>query len=80
MKTAIKSALTVARRAVLWFQIRSVEIHIAGMNEVLACIGDPLLEGRIIGNRSLARRELARLRGEYIATLPPGQRRVWVSA
>lgn len=80
MKSALFSALTAARRAGLWFQIRSVEIHIAGMNEVLACIGDPLLEGRIIVNRSLARRELARLRGEYTATLAPGRRIVWSNA
>jgi hypothetical protein len=80
MKTALKSALTATRRALLWFQIRSLEINIYGMNEVLSCIRDPLLEGRIIVNRSIARRELARVRGEYIATLPPGRRVVWSNA
>ena len=77
MKTAIKSALTAATRIVLWFQIRSVEITIHGQTECLAMVGDPLLEGRIILARHEARRELARLRGRYIATLPPGKRITW---
>jgi hypothetical protein len=77
MKTAIKSALTAAARVVLWFQIRSVEITIHGQTECLAMVADPLLHGRITIARHEARRELARLRGRYIATLPPGRRIVW---
>jgi hypothetical protein len=77
MKTAIKSALTAATRVVLWFQIRSVEITIHGQTECLAMVGDPLLHGRITIARHEARRELARLRGRYIATLPPGRRITW---
>ena len=77
MKTAIKSALTAATRVVLWFQIRSVEITIHGQTECLAMVGDPLLHGRITIARYEARRELARLRGRYIATLPPGRRITW---
>ena len=76
----MKKTINMIRRVGLWFAIRSVEIHIAGMNEVLACVVDPLLEGRILINRSIACRELARLRSEYVATLPPGRRIVWGSA
>lgn len=77
MKTAMISALTAARRAFLYFAIRSTEITIAGQNECLACVGDRLLQGRIIIARSEARRELARLRGLYNATLPPGKSVTW---
>ena len=63
----------------LWilFQIRSVEITIAGQSECLDCVRDPLLHGRIVLARAEARRELARLRGLYNATLPPGRRVTW---
>lgn len=81
MKTRRFFALTAPiMRAVRWFQIRSVEIQIHGMNEALACIGDPVLCGRIQIARHIARAELVRLRGEYIALLPPGQRRIWSHA
>jgi|GEM_PF-2231327 len=77
MKTALKTALTAATRAVLWFQIRSIEITIHGQGECLACVSDKLLHARITIARHEARRELARLRGKYNATLPPGRRVVW---
>lgn len=69
--------INLLRRAWLYFAIRSVEITIAGQNECLACVGDKVLQARIIIARSEARRELARLRGLYNATLPPGRRVVW---
>jgi hypothetical protein len=77
MKSALKSASTAARRLILWFQMRSVEITIHGQTECLAMVGDPLRYGRILIARHEARRELARLRGKYIATLPPGRRVTW---
>ena len=77
MKSAIKSAFTAVRRTWLYFAIRSAEITIAGQNECLACVGDRLLQARILIARSEARRELARLRGLYNATLPPGKSVTW---
>lgn len=77
MKSALKSALTVARRLFWLFKIRSLEITIHGQTECLACIGDRLLEARIIAARSMARRELAEARSNYNALLPVGRRRTW---
>ena len=76
----MENAINLLRRIGLWFAIRSVEITIAGQNECLACISDKLLEGRIIIARHEARRELARLRSEYNATLPKGRRVTWEMA
>lgn len=80
MKSALKSASTTLVRIWLLFQIRSVEITIAGQTECLACVADKLLQSRITIARHQARRELARLRGRYNATLPPGRRVVWSMA
>ena len=80
MKSALKSAFTAARRTFWLFQIRSVEITIHGQTECLSMVGDPLLHGHITIARHEARRELARLRGKYIATLRPGHRITWESA
>lgn len=76
----MKTIITAIRRAILMFQIRSLEITIAGQNECLECIGDKLLQGRIIIARSISRRELAIVRGKYNATLPPGKRVIWSMA
>jgi hypothetical protein len=65
------------KRLWLWFAIRSVEITLYGQSECLECVRDPLLHGRILLARAEARRELARLRAEYNATLPPGKRVYW---
>ena len=73
----MKSAINMLRRAWLWFAIRSVEITIHGQSECLDCVHDKLLHGRIVLARAEARRELARLRGLYNATLPPGKRVFW---
>lgn len=76
----MKSLLNAIRRAALMFQIRSLEITIDGQNACLECIGDKMLESRIIIARSNARRELARVRSSYNATLPPGVRVNWSMA
>ena len=68
------------KRLWLWFAIRSVEITIAGQNECLDCVREPLLHSRILLARTEARRELARLRARYNATLPPGKRVTWSMA
>ena len=77
MKSALFSALTAIKRLWLWFAIRSVEITLYGQSECLECVRDPLLHGRILLARAEARRELARLRAAYNATLPPGKRITW---
>lgn len=77
MKTAIKTTWTAARRGWALFQMRAIETQIDGMTECLECIGDPLLAARIQIARSVARRELARVRSEYNALLPAGRRVTW---
>ena len=65
------------KRAWLKWQISSLNIQIDGMAECLECVADPLTRQRIVVARCVARRELARLRAEYSATLPVGKRVVW---
>jgi len=77
MKTALKNTLTAARRHWLRFQMNSLTAHIDGCDECLYCVRDPLLAMRIRVSRNISCRELARLRAEYNATLPPGKRAVW---
>jgi len=68
------------KRAWLKWQISSLDIQIDGMAECLECVADPLTRQRIVVARCVARRELARLRAEYSATLPVGKRVVWGGA
>jgi len=77
MKTAIKTTWIAARRMALHVQMRCLESHIDGCDECLECVADPLTRQRIVVARCVARRELARLRAEYSATLPVGKRVVW---
>jgi hypothetical protein len=77
MKTVIRNTLTAARRMALHFQMRSLESHIDGCDECLQCVRDPVVCLQIKLSRNIACRELARLRAEYNATLPPGKRAVW---
>ncbi len=84
MKTFIRAMWTVARnmrtdtkRKALHVQMRCLESHIDGCDECLECVADPLTRQRIVVARCVARRELARLRAEYSATLPVGKRVVW---
>ena len=65
------------KRAWLKWQISSLDIQIDGMAECLECVADPLTRQRIVVARCVARREVARLRAEYSATLPVGKRVVW---
>ncbi len=77
MKTVIRNTLTAARRMALHFQMRSLESHIDGCDECLACVLDPLLVMRIKVSRNISCRELAKVRAAYNATFEPGVRRVW---
>ena len=53
--------INLIRRAILAYQIWAVRITIHGQGEALACVGDPMLSGRIQIARHHARGELARL-------------------
>ena len=77
MKTALTRTWTAARRLALRFQIRSLETTIDGQSECLESVRDPLLRQRITIARHEARRELAKVRAAYVATLPPGRRVTW---
>jgi hypothetical protein len=73
----VKELLNIIRRAILLYQIRSIEVTIDGQGECLALVDDLSMWGQIIVARIVARRELARLRAEYNATFPPGKRVTW---
>ena len=77
MKTALRNMLKVARRFVLRFQMRSLEAHVDGCDECLACVRDPVVCMQIKLSRSVSCRELAWVRAEYNATFELGVRRVW---
>jgi hypothetical protein len=81
MKNTLKHlctvALSAAKRTALLFQIRSLEILIDGQCQALECVTCPMTSSRIILARTIARAELARVRSEYCAALPVGQRRTW---
>jgi hypothetical protein len=80
MKTALLSAWTAARRIGLWFAIRAVETQLYGIEEAMTLVRDPMTLGNMTIARHHGRRELARLRAEYIATFKPGVRRTWSAA
>jgi len=69
--------LNMIKRSLLWLQIYAMEILIAGQTDCLRSVADPAYRYRIEVARHVARGELARLRAEYNATLPVGQRRTW---
>lgn len=64
-------------RWLIAMQIYAMEILIAGQTECIETVSDPIYLYRIEVARHNARGELARLRAEYNATLPVGQRRTW---
>ena len=49
--------------AAIWFQIYSLEIHVAGCDECQECVRDPETINKIIASRLVAKREIHRLRG-----------------
>ena len=69
----MKALLNTIKRAILLYQIRSMEVTIDGHGECLALVDDLSAWGQIIVASIVARRELARLRAEYTATFPPGR-------
>lgn len=77
MKTALKPALTAAKRLFLRYQMWSLELQIFGAGETLPLISCPMTKSRAEIARHNARISLAVLRAEYNATFPAGQRRTW---
>lgn len=65
------------KRAILWFQIYALNITIAGMNECLGCVRDPMTLNRITISKSVARRELTQLQRDYNDTLPIERQVFW---
>lgn len=55
------------RRAWLVFQLRCIEATIAGQTECIACVGDPLLQARIMLARNLAKTERFKLKAQLHA-------------
>ena len=67
MKTALLRALTAAKRAIVYFQMRSVEIHLASKLEVLERVTNPYTRHDMRHSIQATRLELDRLRTDYIA-------------
>ena len=67
----------IIKRAFIWFAIYELDITIKGQTACLELVSSPILQFRIEIARSNARRERTRLRAQYNATLPVGQRRTW---
>ncbi len=65
------------KRFILSLQIYALDIEIAGQGECLDLVRCPLTLGKIEIARTNARAERARLRSEYNALLPVGQRITW---
>lgn len=55
--------MTTIKLALIWFQIYSLQITVAGCDECAECVTDPAYINRIIEARMTAKREIHRLRG-----------------
>ena len=73
----MKALVTKLRRALLMFQIRTLEADIDGYGRALESLSDTDLRLRVDASRNLALHTLSRLRGEYTATFLPGTRFTW---
>ncbi len=76
MKTALLRTLTAAKRAIVYFQMRSVEIHLAGKLQVFEQVTNPYTRLDMRNSIQVTRLELDRLRNEYIALRPRGSWRL----
>jgi len=71
MKTSLKTEFTAAViRAVVWFEMRSVEITLDGMLKSREAVSDPFTRARMAPAIANARREALDLREKYIALRP----------
>ena len=73
----MKRLITPLRRAIAYWQMRSIEINLAGAIDALPYIRDPqTLEHMRLSIKTMSR-ELCAARGCYQSYLPPGQRHTW---
>lgn len=77
MKTALKTALTAARKALAWYRMRSIEIHLAGALDTLPYIKDRDTVDHMRLSIRAMQRELCRARAHYQSFLPVGERMTW---
>lgn len=54
------------RKIILWFQIRALEAMIAGRNETLHLVSDPLTRASMVTTQEFSYNELFRLKREYL--------------
>lgn len=73
----MKTIANLLKRAGLWLAIFALDIQIDGTTSAMEHVTCPMTLGRMEIARHNARTERTRLRGEYNATFPVGQRRTW---
>ena len=69
-----------ARRAFAAFKVRSLEIQLQGMHDVMQMPIDEETRITVSLARQQVRHDLTAARANYIQLLPPGQRRTWSTA
>lgn len=73
----MKHLITLILRAIAWYQMRSIEINLAGAVDSLPYIRDPdTIEHMRLAIKRMSK-ELCRARARYQSFLPPGDRHVW---
>lgn len=77
MKSALKTAANTILRGAAYWQMRSVEINLAGAIDTLPYVKDAdTLDAMRLSIRRMSK-ELCRRRAQYQRFLPPGQRHTW---
>ena len=77
MKSMIKRASTAVRRFAAYYEMRSIEINLAGAIDTLPYVRDAHTRESMALSIKAMSLELCRARGKWIATLPPGKRCTW---
>jgi hypothetical protein len=67
----------IIRRTIAYWQMRSIEITLAGMIDAFSLIDDPDTAAPMRLAMQGLSRDLAAARARYQACLPPGERRTW---
>lgn len=80
MKTALLRLATFCRRAFAWYQMRSIEINLAGAVESLPFVRDAETREHMQLAIKRMSRELCRARAHYQSFLKPGHRQIWTIA
>jgi hypothetical protein len=74
---SMKRLLTAIRRAIAYYQMRSIEINLAGAIDTIPYIKDAdTLEHMRLSIKRMSK-ELCQARARYQSFLPPGERHVW---